>query len=594
MTALGGKYRIGERIGGGGMAEVFRAELLGAEGFSRAVAIKRMKRSISADKEFAKLFIAEARLAAKLDHANVVQTLDFSRDEQGCFYLVMELIDGVDLRQLVQTGRVPMTACVFLISEILRALDYAHEMASDGQSVTIVHRDISPHNIMMSWQGAVKIVDFGIAKAIAGSLVSRSGSLKGKVAYMSPEQVHGHTLDGRTDLFAIGIVLHELLTGERLFVGESEAATLSKLLTQPIPLPSSLNDQVPPDLDRVVMKLLDRDRAQRYLRAHDALQDLLNGSVSAMRGRADLETVLAERFPSRAPRRVRRLSSSHEDSIYGSQTPAAEPMPSPPPAAVGLGAALSAAPVAGSESFANGATVPTEPKVLPPLSATLAAVPSALPKRTLTAPSVSGEEEIDSALIDSGSIATTPGVDEDSILPIASKRGHYLLAFGLAVLAGAGVLWLSTSSEPKAVNQLPAIALDASPALITLVANDSGPHANAAPTPSLDASAATGAPEEAGAEDPSLDEPVAIDGDDRGEDTIGERKALKNARLTVRVKPWATITIDGKSYGQTPQTIELGRGKHRIHLENGGLDRKERFSITLKAGQDKLIDKDWR
>src|SRR5690606_29444451 len=123
--------------------------------------------------------------------------------------------------------------------------------------------------------GAVKVVDFGIAKAIAGSLVSRSGSLKGKVAYMSPEQVHGQALDGRSDLFAVGIVLHELLTGQRLFIGPSEAATLSKLLTQPIPVPSALNDQVPADLDAVVLRLLARDRQERYSRARDALDDLL-------------------------------------------------------------------------------------------------------------------------------------------------------------------------------------------------------------------------------------------------------------------------------------------------------------------------------
>ncbi len=583
MSALGGKYRIGASIGGGGMAEVFRAELSGAEGFTRAVAIKRMKRSISSDKGFAELFVREARLAAKLQHANIVQTLDFNRDENGCLYLVMELIDGVDLRHLVQSGRVPISACVFIMSEVLRALDYAHEMVDDGQPLTIVHRDISPHNIMLSWQGTVKVVDFGIAKAIAGSLVSRSGSLKGKVAYMSPEQVHGQDLDGRSDIFALGIIMHELLTGERLFVGGSEAATLSKLLTQPIALPSSLNDQVPADIDAIVMKLLARDRDQRYSRARDALNDLLESSLSVVRGRADLETVLIERFPGRVPRRVARLSSSAQEAGQASESlvphtlpsmssAQAVPLPEPVPAlAQAPGAAFAQA---GAANFSTDATLPASPKVLAASSQELADG-RAQPKRTVTAPAVASDVFAGETLPDS--------IDEQASRPSRALRLLVPALLSLAVASGVLIYWQSRSTQARP--QPGAIVLGPSRAST----DDAAPTAADAGLPAVSADAAP-MPVEALVADAAPSQGDASESKTREH----ERKSSRKASVTIKVKPWAAVTIDGKSYGQTPQTIELGEGRHRVVLENLGLDRQESFSITLKAAQNKSIDKDWR
>lgn len=549
MSALGGKYEIGERIGGGGMADVFRAVTRGAEGFQRLVAVKRIKRNISTDKTFAKLFIHEARLAAKLAHPNVVQTIDFDRDEMGCFYLVMELIEGVDLRQLVKSGRVPVSAVVFIISEVLRALDYAHEMVADGHALTIVHRDISPHNIMLGWQGSVKVVDFGIAKAIEGSLISRSGSLKGKVAYMSPEQVHGQALDGRSDLFAVGVILHELLTGERLFIAETEAATLSQVLIKPIASPGTLDDQVRPDLDAVVMTLLERDREHRYERARDALEALLACAQATAQGRFDLETVLEERFPDRVPKRVKRLSRAPDQGYAHARSKQD-----------------SAPPVGGHSASVTAETHAATPQ---------AKVPAPLmPKRTVTAMPVSRSSE-------------SPALRDESIATAPAARSNALIAAGLMLVLGlvGAVLFLFSRGESK--TKAPSVEL-----LAVSVPGVAASDARSSAEPSsIDAGAVALLPGDA-ASLVEASRPVRTIRSARPRGDT-EDKDQKRAKLTIRVKPWASIEIDGRSYGQTPQTIEVRRGKHKIVLQNPGIDRKESFSISLKAGQAKSIEKDW-
>lgn len=557
MAAIGGKYEVGERLGGGGMAEVFRATIRGAEGFSRPVAIKRIKRSISTDKGFAELFVTEARLAAKLHHPNVIQTLDFDRDENGCFYLVMELIDGVDLRTLEKSGPVSVSASCFIVSELLRALDYAHELVEDGRPVTIIHRDISPHNIMLGWQGAVKVVDFGIAKAIEGSLISRSGSLKGKVSYMSPEQIHGQSLDGRSDLFAVGIVLYELLTGTRLFVARTEAETLSKVLTAPIASPRSINALVPSDLDAIVMRLLERDRNMRYRRARDAMEELVDSSTSVTQGRRDLEALLCERFPDRAPKRTARLtgtaSSSESESKARTANRAAEPDLAH---AVGEAATVRAERAALEEKD----TVPHRP------------VPKPVPKRTLTA-----EPALDLGMANTA-MASIASVPKDEAEPCSPRRWPTRVV-GLALVAVC-VLVASTmlgreSSETTAPEAQIAVAEE--PAVAPAPKPTQSPEPRPTVAGSVDAGSGVGTNDAAVRREPDESE-----------------EPRERAVLTLRVKPWATITVDGKNYGQTPQTIRLRHGRHRVNLENSGLGKRESFSLSLRSGQKKTIEKDWR
>tara|TARA_R110002096_G_scaffold16898_10_gene58028 strand:+ start:45168 stop:46910 length:1743 start_codon:yes stop_codon:yes gene_type:complete len=580
MSAGSGKYELGERLGGGGMADVFRAVTRGAEGFSRPVAIKRIKRSISTDKSFAKLFVTEARLAAKLHHPNVVQTLDFERDERGCFYLVMELIDGVDLRTLVGSGRIPVSACCFIISEVLRGLDYAHELVDDGHPITIIHRDISPHNIMLGWQGSVKIVDFGIAKAVEGSLVSRSGSLKGKVAYMSPEQVHGHSLDGRSDLFAVGIILHELLTGERLFVGKTEAETLSKVLTQPVAAPSSMNSLVPPDLDAIVMRLLERDRVDRFTRARDAMEALVDSSTSITKGRRDLETILEERFPDKAPIRTSRLSTSPSPASSASfgtlpSESAQEEMGSAATVAVNV------------QELAQGVTVPN------------GAITKPVPKRTFTAePAL----DLGNARTAEAPAQAASEAEEEPLVP--ARKSRLLLVLGALGIAAAGLvvaIVLGGGGEKKPTPNLVVVEVKGG-------AVEDGGAGGAVESGAVKGGAVKGpiAPDAAIAEpisdaasrDLAWDAAVATEspseGGKSGKANEADDASDEKASLTIRVIPWATVTVDGKNYGQTPQTMHLRRGKHRIVLENSGLDRRESFSMTLKSGQKKTVNKNWQ
>ena len=297
------KYRLGERIGGGGMAEVFRATKVGVEGFARAVAIKRILPTLSADPAFADMFKREARLAAMLTHPNIVAVDDFDRDDEGRLFLVMELVAGKDLRELQESGRLPVAVAGFAIAQVLRALAYAHELTQDGRPLGMVNRDVSPHNVLVSWDGAVKLSDFGIAKAMGATGASRSGTLKGKVSYMSPEQAQAADIDGRSDVWAVGVMFHELLVGQRLFAGATEAEVLSRMLAQPIASPRELNPEVSEDVAAVCMGMLERDRERRFASARAALEAVLNSDVVSARAQLDLSTLMAGRFPREAPRR---------------------------------------------------------------------------------------------------------------------------------------------------------------------------------------------------------------------------------------------------------------------------------------------------
>ncbi|HEY0989911.1 MAG TPA: serine/threonine-protein kinase [Kofleriaceae bacterium] len=320
---VSGKYRLDRRLGGGGMAEVFAGSAVGAEGFSRAVAIKRVLSGYSDNERFARMFVDEARISSQLVHPNIVSVLDFDRDADGRLFLVMELVEGKDLDALNATGMLPPPVVIFVISEVLRGLGFAHDLPMGSGMRGVVHRDISPHNVLLSWEGAVKVSDFGIAKARAASEATASVFVKGKPAYMSPEQANAQPLDGRSDLFAVGIMLWEMLVGQRLFVAEDTRATIAAVLFGQIPRPRTVRPEVPKDLERVVMRLLERDLPVRYATAEDAIADLMACADAPRGGREELIAVLAERFPDEAPVR---------QSIARAR--AADTLPSPPPFAI--------------------------------------------------------------------------------------------------------------------------------------------------------------------------------------------------------------------------------------------------------------------
>jgi serine/threonine protein kinase len=269
-----GKYLLMDRIASGGMAELFLAKQTGLKGFEKVVAIKRILPALTQDQEFVGMFINEAKLAALLSHQHIVQIFDLGTTE-GFYYIAMEYVMGKDLRGLVQrsqTRSLPLTPghALLIASRICAGLDYAHRKKDlHGQELHLVHRDVSPQNILISYEGEIKLVDFGIAKAATQATETRTGTLKGKLAYMSPEQATGKPLDHRSDVFSLGIVLHELVTGQRLFTGNNEFALLEQVRLAQITPPSEINRDLPQEIDELVMKALAKNPADRFQHASD-------------------------------------------------------------------------------------------------------------------------------------------------------------------------------------------------------------------------------------------------------------------------------------------------------------------------------------
>lgn len=277
---LMGKYLLHERVGSGGMAEVFRATYSPEGGFEKQVAVKRVLPGFAEDPEFVALFRQEAELCSQLNHPNIVQVLDLVRHGDTLF-LAMEFIDGVSLktvlRGLAARGiKVPVQVVTYMGAELASALDYLHRKAApEGSPLNLVHRDLNPPNILLSKFGEVKLADFGIARAMGRSLVTRVGTVRGKAGYMAPEQAAARPFDGRADLFALGLTLHETLTGHRLLRGDSDASLMRASLEQPLDAPSTFRPDVPKAVDEIVMKLLERSPHARTASAEAVRTALL-------------------------------------------------------------------------------------------------------------------------------------------------------------------------------------------------------------------------------------------------------------------------------------------------------------------------------
>jgi serine/threonine-protein kinase len=266
-------------IASGGMATVHFGRLVGPAGFARPVAIKRLRPQYASDPDFVKMFLDEARLAARIAHPNVVPTLDVV-DTDGEVFLVMEYVRGVTLSHLVRSAkqheaRFPPPISVGIVSAILQGLHAAHEATSDlGDRLELVHRDISPQNVLIGSDGVTRLLDFGIAKASGRLQTTRDGTLKGKLSYMAPEQVRNEAISPRTDLYAAAVILWELLTGKRLFHADSEVGTITRVLSAPVVRPIALVPDLPPALDRLVVRGLERDPSKRFASAREMAAEL--------------------------------------------------------------------------------------------------------------------------------------------------------------------------------------------------------------------------------------------------------------------------------------------------------------------------------
>src|SRR5438067_7894934 len=275
------RYRITDKVDAGGMAEVYRgvAEAT-VGGMKKAVAIKRILPSLTKNKKFISMFLDEARVSMHLQHANIVGVFDIGMADTS-YFIVMEYVDGANLKTILESlrrqgKRLPVAQTLYIMMEVCKGLQYAHDVVDPetGHALGIVHRDISPPNILISKRGEVKLVDFGLAKATSQLESTDPGVVKGKFSYLSPEAASGKEVDRRADIFAVGILLYELLTGKRLFYGETDYQTVELVRQAKVPPVSQQNPEVQPELEQIIRRALARDTAQRFQSAAD-LQDAL-------------------------------------------------------------------------------------------------------------------------------------------------------------------------------------------------------------------------------------------------------------------------------------------------------------------------------
>ncbi|WP_163779707.1 serine/threonine protein kinase [Myxococcus vastator] len=278
-TGRFGKYRLIDRIAVGGMAEIFLTHQQEDDGRESPVVIKRIRPHLSKHTAFVKMFLNEARLAAQLNHPNVVQIHDLGKIADS-YFIAMEYVSGRDMRRVVPKAEAlgipfPLVYAVKIASCVCAGLHHAHTKVDlYGNPLNIVHRDVSPENVVVAFDGSVKILDFGIAKAANQMEQTRNGEIKGKLSYMSPEQCLGKPLDCRSDVFSLGVVLYEWLTGFKLFTGESEAAVMRSITDGKIYAPSYFREDLPERLETILMRALERDRDKRYQTAAQMQKDL--------------------------------------------------------------------------------------------------------------------------------------------------------------------------------------------------------------------------------------------------------------------------------------------------------------------------------
>jgi serine/threonine protein kinase len=591
-----GKYVVRRKLAEGGMAEIYLAASQGAEGFEKEVVIKRVRSFLATDPGFVDMFIAEARLASQLNHANVVQIFDFAKHED-TYYLAMEYVRGCSLadlrkkcKELLET--MPPVLVAHIGAEVARGLHYAHRLKVNGAPIFLVHRDVTPHNVLLSFDGAVKLTDFGIAKA--GNKLTSPGMLKGKFAYMSPEQSRGEAVDVRTDVFALGIVLWEMLTGGKLFNGDSELAVLRAVQQSVIARPSQLNPDVPPDLAAVVMKALERDLDARYQTAGELeralVQCVLNHARSA--DDTDLSSFVRRVYIGGIPSAMALPAISDRTQKTGGVKQASEePAPAPrEPTAVMPGvrsSSKSSMPRVGEASRPSPS--PDEDVRAPTQvlarksegSGSAKAVKSAVMEEdTEKLPRYKLAEELPPS-----TPSPVPPAQAGSEAPAKSRRLGMWVGLGLlTVLALVGVQSLVRSKsqvqEPiPGSSQAASSAVVAPPEPAPPTAAAAVPPAALKPSPQAAPDAGTpdaGAPMGAGAlaatptREPALPEPRLV------------AAPPAQGSLVVRAMPYATVLVNGRQLGevQGSRTFKLAPGIYDLTFQHPKGSKKE--SITIE------------
>jgi eukaryotic-like serine/threonine-protein kinase len=578
VTEQVGKYQLIRKLATGGMAEVFLAKAAGPMGFEKTLVLKRILPHLSEEASFVEMFLSEAKLAAQLTHPNIVQIFDFG-EADGAYFLAMEYIDGPHLRALVKGARVqgrplPPVMCARIISLACEGLAFAHDFADPqtGEPLGLIHRDISPDNILMSRQGAVKVVDFGIAKAASQSHRTQSGVIKGKLAYMPPEQVRAKPLDRRTDVYALGVVLYELLTARRPFESSSDAGLMQAILFEE-PVPAGQHRAgLPGPLLNILGRALAKDRAQRYPDCLAFQSDLEDFILSA--GKPVTTQQLAQ-F-------VSQFTADTGTPVPVQNTPRAKAAPSTTP--VHTPAPASLPDTHSGAAWAEPPTLktpqPLAPEPLPP-----APRPRAAPSRN-AAPSAAPPAPA----------AKGPPARRKPPVWLPILAGGALLAASAAILFGrpetpASPALAGTRSPPP-----PAEPSSQPPPEARPPAGAPPPEAQAVPPvpvepplPLVEVSAPPMEPP-ARATPPARQAVASHSPGSKKRQAPAAPKPTAKGKLEFRVRPYATVFIDGKKAGDTPMAaVELPVGPHEVTLTNPDLSKTVRRTVLVKPEEATIL-----
>jgi hypothetical protein len=614
-----GKYEVLQRLAAGGMAEIFLARMVGVLGFDKLVVIKRILPHLAQRNDFIQMFLDEARIATTLNHANIVQTHEVGVHGKS-YFMVMEYLAGEDVRSIVrrigrrEDGRLPLEHALNIGVAVAAGLQYAHEKKDrDGKPLDIVHRDVTPQNVIVTYEGAVKLLDFGIAKAANRINETRSGSFKGKVPYMSPEQCRGEALDRRSDLFSLGILLHEMTLCRRLFRGETDFQILKQIAEGPITRPQDVDPKYDQRLQAIVMRALERDPARRFASARElqqaleelahemrlrlspmALADYMQAlfgdkigawhEVSADGDVAKLErhfaTVMAEReeaegddeaeerraavVPPQPPSDVQ-LSSLPDEGIEpvrrgrGGRVLLAMTL-----VVVGLGvgawryrALVATAGATTATTTANAASSTTT------TTTTTTSTTTPTPTFTFTSTAASGRGELEMPEM-SGAIMEVVTTPAGAMLVLDGKTLRERSPARLTVGAGAQHTLLVRTAGRSGVAQR--FMLEAGEEATMEIDLRRSQHAAVKHARVVKAPAASVAPQEAPA-------PVVAP------------KREGDGTLVIASSPWCTVAVDGQARGTTPLNLKLKAGSHEVVLANPEYKIKRTLAVEIEPNQ---------
>jgi serine/threonine protein kinase len=631
------KFEILEMVAKGGMAEVYRAKTVGLQGFEKEVCVKKILPHLTEDESFVTMFINEAKLAATLSYANIVSVHDLCVSAGGEYFIVMEYVHGKDLSDVIRAAQlagreVPPEMAVYICREVCKGLHYAHSKTDmSGAPLALIHRDISPHNVLVSFMGEIKITDFGIAKAATIMNKTAVGILKGKYGYMSPEQARGQPLDHRSDIFNTGIVLYELLVGERCFAGSSDFSTLNLMRNATVTPPTKINTNVPKELEAIVLKSLSADRGDRYKDALDMEAAL--GRFAESRGRRvsapDLAQFMRELFSSTEQTRANNSTGVLSLNSVAGPVPASpkdraenkpaeksekvekaekaeKPAPAPQPKTAALPETPAPAPAAATPAKERKpAKIKKDPE--PAKEAEKAEAAPEKPAEKAEGKK-KGKQQLDAPKKPVGRKDLKPSLTIIQRMARPERRRSLLKAAAVIVVAAAvGTAWgfyrARSISRERTFREMELVTRDPSaikkPTVTLLISSD--PPGASVMLDKIELSDKTPIAVERDRDAVEHDLELTLEGykplkkklkyDDGPVTRFEQRLSGEPGMLKVTTKPSdLPVRVDGNIVGNAPLSLEIASGKH--DLEIGDATREiAKMTIEVKPGKTVKIDR---